>query len=127
VLAAVTEAEVLGDREPEEEPAPLRDMRDAAARQRRGRDLGGVGAGEEDPPAQRAQQPRDRAQRGRLAGAVGAEQRDDLAGAHVQVEPADDGGAVIAHGQRLDAEHRVAHGTSMSSVSAAWRAPAPPR
>jgi hypothetical protein len=128
-LAAVAEAEVLGDGEAEEQPAAFGDVRDAAARAQLRRELGRVAAGVDDPTLERVHEAGDRAQGRRLAGAVRSEERDDLAGADGQVEAADHRRAVVAGGQAFEAQHRVAHAPSsaMSRRSAARSAPAAPR
>jgi hypothetical protein len=109
-LAAVTEAEVLGHGQPEEQATALGDVGEPPAREALGRDAAGVGAGVEDPSAERVDDARDRPQGRRLARAVGPQQRDDLAGADGEIEVANDRRAVVAGGQLLDAQHGV--GTS---------------
>ena len=107
-LAAVSEPEVLGDGQAVEEPAALGDVHDPEPRPLCGRDAREVSPGECDAPAHRTDQPRDHSQRRRLAGAVGTEQRDHLARPDGQVEVADHGRPVVAGGQPLDAQQRVA-------------------
>ena len=80
---------MLGDRQPEEEPAALRDVGDPEPCPRARRGAREVDAVEDDPAGHRLDEARDRAQRRRLAGAVRAEQRDDLARADRQVDVAD--------------------------------------
>jgi hypothetical protein len=78
------EEEVLADRQPGEEAAPLRHEGDARFHHLFGAAPDQLPAGEFHRSGGRAQLAGDRPQQRRLPGTVGAEERDDLAGAHRQ-------------------------------------------
>jgi hypothetical protein len=100
--------EVLGHCQAEEDPAVVRDVREAKPRPRGRGDPREVGTVQADCPAGWLQQSRDRAQRGGLAGAVGAEERDDLAAADGQRQIAHDRRTEIGHGQLVEFEDDIA-------------------
>src|SRR3990172_6043087 len=107
LLAPVTETEVHGAREAEEQPPPLGhvcDRKAGAGARRKRREILAVerytaGNGLDDA--------RDDPERRRLAGSVRPQQRDHLAGADAQVDVADHGRLVITRGQSLDLERRA--------------------
>ena len=100
--------EVLGHRQPEEDAAVVRHVRDAQPRPRGRRHPGQVGAVQPDRAASRLEQPGDGPQRRGLARAVGAEQRHDLPGAHGQRQVAHDRRRpVVGDAQPIEFEYRV--------------------
>src|SRR4051794_2873780 len=108
VALLLRELEVIGNGHAEEEGAPFRDQREAAARE----PVRGHRSDVVTCKADGAAQGRDQAGNGRqgrgLTGAVGAEQRDHLAGVDVEVQVAHHGGAQIAGVERLDLKKRHA-------------------
>jgi hypothetical protein len=100
--------EVLGDRQAEEDPAVVRDVRETTPCPRGRGHPREVGAVQPDRAAGRLQQSRYRPQRGGLAGAVGTEERDDLAAADGQRQVAHDRRTVIGHGQLVELKDGIA-------------------
>ena len=100
------EPEVLGHRQPEEQPPVGRHVGDAHPRPRGRRDPGQVAARQLHGPGPVLQQAGDRAQRGRLAGPVGAEQRDHLAATHGERKIAHDRSAVVRDAQIVKIKYR---------------------
>ncbi len=117
VLAAVPEAEVLGDGQPEEQAAVLGNVRDAELRARARLHASQVLPLEADRAVHGAHQAGDGAERRRLAGAVRAEQRDDLARRNVDMNVAEHRSAVVAGRQAVELEHRLAHALPASCWS----------
>src|SRR5439155_27380669 len=80
--------EILLDGEVGKHAPSLRAVRDAGGEHGRRLEAGDVAAVEQDPSGRGADETGDRAQRAGLSGAVGAEQADELARAHLEVDPA---------------------------------------
>ena len=124
----MAETEVLGNREAEEDPSALGDVRDAESRARARRGRREIVAVERNAAGDGLDDPRHHAQGRRLPCAVGAQQRDHLAGVDGDADVADHRRLVVARGQSLDLE-RDAHEApgSVLASPAATSAPALPR
>ena len=113
--------EMLGHRQAEEDPAVVRDVREAEPRPRGRGDTREILAAKADGAAGGLQQPGNRPQRGGLAGAVGAEKRHDLAAAHGQRQVAHDRRSVIGDAQPVEFENGIASGCHPPPIFAGRR------
>ena len=106
---AVAETQVLGDREPEEQAARLRDVRDAepCPRARLTRAAGRCPS-KRIAPLHRVHEAGDGAQRRRLPAPLAPSSATTSPGATSSVEVADHRGAVVAGGQAVDARASAA-------------------
>ncbi len=99
------EAQVLAGGQLEEERAVLGDVAHTPAGDLVGRPGRRRSPEDLDGPGDHGQQARDRLEGRRLARPVGAEEGDDLTLRHGQVQPADDGHALVTSDQAPDLQH----------------------
>ena len=84
----------------------LREVSHPVSRPAKHRHVRHVGIPENHAPAIRADQPDDHVKRGGFAGSVRAEKPDDFAFFHIDIDPVDDGAAVVDFHEPVGAEER---------------------
>ena len=117
------ELEVVRDRHAGEEPAALRHVRDAAARDLRGGPACELFPRERDRPGRGRRDADDALQQSRLPGAVASQQRHDLALAHVEAHVAQDVALAVEVLTRSATTSPLARrARQLAPASAAWPA-----
>ena len=107
-LLGAAHAQIVVNREPRKDLAPLRHIAEPQPRALIGLGRRHVAAVETDRPAGRRQKSHQRLEQRRLAHAVMAEDSDELADLDGKAHPVEDRNAAVARAQSLDVEHHAA-------------------